>query len=86
MKPLQGVSFHAGTIHASGYFLTDNASCNVVLTMAKEVNYAPTRFETTIESGKSTRYQLAEGTLLVFACQANGQEIGIRLLTATVSN
>ena len=35
MKPLQGVSFHAGTKHAVGYFLTESGSCRLVLTRPK---------------------------------------------------
>ena len=42
MKPLQGLSFHAGTKHAVGYFLSDNGTCKLVLTLADEVNFAPT--------------------------------------------
>ncbi len=74
MKPLQGVSFHAGTTHAAGYYLRDNSTCELVLTIADEANFAPNRFEAAIETGRSTHYQL-NGKSLEFACQANGTEL-----------
>jgi hypothetical protein len=86
MKPLQGVSFHAGTKHAAGYFLKDNNTCKLVLTMADEGNFAPTRFESAIETGRSTRYQFAEGKSLEFACQADGQELAVTSFETTVAN
>ena len=84
MKPLQGLSFHAGTKHAVGYFLTDKSTCQLVLTLADDANYAPTRFETAIEAGKSTRYQLAEGKSLEFACQ--GPTLNVKSLETSAAN
>jgi hypothetical protein len=86
MKPLQGVSFHAGTKHVAAYFLNDNAACKLVLTMADEGHFAPSRFEAAIETGRSTRYQLAEGKTLEFACRAGAQELAVTSLQATASN
>lgn len=86
MRPLQGVSFHAGTKHAVGYFLNDNSTCKLVLTLADEANFAPTRFEAAIETGRSTRYQLAEGKSLEFGCQTGGQEITVTSLETTAGN
>jgi hypothetical protein len=80
LKPLQGVSFHAGTKHAVAYFLTDKSTCKLVLTLADDANYAPTRFEAAIEAGKSTPYQLAEGKSLDFACQADARAMKINTL------
>jgi hypothetical protein len=85
IKPLQGVSFHAGTTHAAGYYLRDNSTCQLVLTFADDANFAPSRFETAIETGRSTRYQL-NGKALEFACQANGQELAVTSLQATAAN
>ena len=86
MKPMQGVSFHAGTKHASGYFLKDHSACHLVVTAADEVHYTPSRFETAIETGRSARYQLAEGTSLEFACRANAQELAVTSLKTTAAN
>jgi len=86
MKPLQGISFHAGSKHAAGYFLSDNSACKLVLTLADEANFAPTRFEVTIEAGRSTRYQLAEGMSLEFGCQAGGQAMDVKSLETTAGN
>jgi hypothetical protein len=86
MKPLQGISFHVGTKHAVGYFLTYNGSCKLVLTRADDENFAPTRFEAAIEDGQSTRYQLAEGKSLEFGCQAGGQHISVNSLETTAGN
>ena len=80
LKPMQGTSFHAGTKHAVAYFLTDKSTCKLVLTLADDANYAPTRFEAEIEGGKSTPYQLAEGKSLEFACQPDAQAMKINAL------
>ena len=69
IKPVQAASFHAGTKHAVAYFLTDNASCKLVLTLADDVRYAPVRFEAAIADGSSKHYPFAEGKSLEFACQ-----------------
>jgi hypothetical protein len=86
LKPMQGVSFHAGSKHAVGYFLNESESCKLVLTLADDANYAPTRFETAIEAGKSTRYQLAEGKSLEFACQAGAQAMIVNPLETSAAN
>lgn len=80
VKPLQGVSFHSGTKHVVGYFLSDIGGCKLVLTLADDADFAPTRFEAVIEAGKSTRYHLAQGKSLKFACQADGQAMKINPL------
>ena len=74
---MQGLSFHAGTKHAVGYFLSDNGTCKLVLTLADEANFAPTRVETDIDAGHSANYQLADGKSLVFGCQADTQQISV---------
>jgi hypothetical protein len=86
VKPLQGVSFHVGTKHAVGYFVSDSSSCKLVLTLADDANFAPTRVETAIAAGMSTSYQLAEGKSLEFACQADGQAMKINALETFAAN
>lgn len=86
MKPLQGLSFHAGTMHAAGYFLDEQSTCKLVLTATEEARYEPIRHETVIVPGASARYQLTEGTSLVFACQANAQALSVETLVTTAGN
>ena len=80
LKSLQGVSLVARGKRAVGYLLSDRSTCKLVLTLADDGDYAPTRFEQAIEAGASTRYELAEGKSLEFACQADGQTIKIKAL------
>ena len=68
VKPLQGASFHAGSKDAVVYFLSENHTCKLVLTMADN-DARPTRYEAAISGGKSATYALAEGKSLEFACQ-----------------
>ena len=91
MKPLQGVSFHAGTKHAVAYYLGENSRCKLVLTVAEEpkgdvANFEATRFEATIAAGKVTRYKLAEGKSLEFACQAEAKAMNVRTLETVAGN
>ena len=86
IKPVQAASFHAGTKHAVAYFLTHNAGCKLVLTLADDVRYAPVRFEAAIADGSSKRYPFAEGTSLEFACLDRGQAMTINTLEAVATN
>jgi hypothetical protein len=81
VKPLQGISFHAGTKHAAVYFLNHNAGCKLVLTLADDVRYAPVRFEAAIADGSSKQYPFVTGTPLEFACHDRGQAMTVNLLT-----
>ena len=83
VKPLQGVSFHAGSKDAVVYFLGESRSCKLVVTIADK-GAQPTRFEAAISGGESTSYQLTEGNSLEFACQADAQAMTIGT-TATVA-
>ena len=82
IKPLQGISFHAGTKHVVGYFLSDNGSCKLVITAADDANFAPTRSEAAIEAGKWTHYELSVGKSLEFGCQAEAQAMSVKSLEA----
>jgi hypothetical protein len=80
MKPLQAISFDAGSQRAVGYFLSNSGNCNLVLTLAPTPNwededadviaFTTTRFEAQIPAGKKTRYNSAEGQAWLFACQS----------------
>jgi hypothetical protein len=68
MKPLQGWSFHAGTKHAVAYFQTESRGCQLVVTSSDDAAYVPERYETAVDAGKSTSYQMSEGKQIVFTC------------------
>ena len=86
VKPMQGISFHAGTKHVVAYFLTHNAGCRLVLTLADDVRYAPVRFEAVIGDGSSKRFPFAEGKSLEFVCQELGQAMTINTLDDVATN
>jgi hypothetical protein len=86
IKPMQGASFHAGTKHAVAYFLSEDRTCKLVLTLADDADYAPIRYEAALDPGKSTRYPLVEGTSLEFACEAGAQAMTIKSLEAVAGN
>jgi hypothetical protein len=79
LKPVQGISFHAGSKDAVAYFLNDSGSCKLVVT-AIESGAQPTRFEASIAGGESTRYALADAKSLEFACEAGAQTMKINAL------
>ncbi len=85
LKPLQGLSFHAGSKDAVVYFLHDNGICKFVLTSADK-DSQPIRIETAIAAGESSRYQLAEGNSLEVACQAGAQAITINARSTFAAN
>jgi hypothetical protein len=82
LKPRQGASFHSGAKHAVAYFLSEDRTCKLALTVVDDTDYAQTRFEASLEPGKSTRYPLAEGTQLEFDCQAEARAMIVRPLEA----
>ena len=84
-KPLQGVSFHSGTRHAVAYFLHQNATCKLVLTIADDAIDAPWRFEAAIADGSSKQYGLANGKQLVFGCRDGAQAMTVNTLTTVVA-
>jgi hypothetical protein len=82
IKPVQGVSFHAGTQHAVAYFLNDNATCKLVVTAADDANYVPTRFDTAIADGSSARLDFPAGKSLEFRCRDGAQAMTVITLEA----
>ena len=78
MKPLQGVSFDIGTKRAVSYFLSDNDTCKLTLTLAEvvhddEVNgLTAVRMTVAVEVGKVARFD-TEGKSLEFKCQTGAQ-------------
>jgi hypothetical protein len=86
IRPLQGVSFHAGTKHAVAYFLSEGRTCNLVVTSIDDANYAPTRREAAVESGTSTTFQLAEGKSLEFGCQSEAHAMTVKSLAAVAGH
>jgi hypothetical protein len=82
VKPLQAVSFHTQAKDAVAYYVADNGTCKVVLTLTDKTVYAPTRIEEAVEANKSIRRQVDEGNALEFACHADAQAMTINLLAA----
>jgi hypothetical protein len=80
MKPLQGVSFHAGTKHAVAYYLNESGTCKLVVTSADDANFASIRSEAEIEPGKTTTYQLDDGKQIEFACQGQALAMNVKSL------
>src|ERR1043166_6176676 len=77
LKPLQGISFHAGSKDAVVYFLSENGTCKFVLTSADK-DAQPTRIEAAIAGGESSFYQLTEGNLLEAVCHADAQAMTVK--------
>jgi len=69
----------------SAYFLTHNAGCKLVLTLADDDRYAPVRFEAAIADGSSKHYPFA-GKSLEFLCQNQGQAMRINTHEAVATN
>ena len=86
INPLQGVSFHAGTEHAVGYFLKDQRVCKVTVTVADDADFAPARYESAIEPGKSTTYRFTEGKAIEFHCLAEANAMQVKLLEMSAAN
>jgi len=83
MKPLQGVSFEVGTQHAVSYFLSEDGTCKLVLTLGGAPNWnevaslTVTRFEAAIPAHKETRFRSAEGKIIAFACHAGAKSMSV---------
>ena len=86
MKPLHAISIYLGSKHGVGYFLSNNHACKLVLALAETpnaddvTNFVETWFEATIDAGKTTRFETAEGKSLEFACQDAAQTMSVKAL------
>ena len=85
LKPLQGISFHTDTKDAVAYFLSENRTCKLVLTMADK-DAQPTRFEAAIPGGKFVSHELADGKALEFDCHADAQQMTITAEPTVAAN
>jgi hypothetical protein len=92
MKPLQGISFDFESKHAVSYFLRDDGTCKLVLTLAGEPDlgevpsFTATRFEAAIGAGKTARFEVSQGKSLEFACHAGAQVMSVRGLEQVASS
>ncbi len=83
MKPLQAVSFDVEAKHAVSYFLNDDGTCKLVVTLADAASaddvsaFVTTRFEATVDAGKTTRFAVTPGKSLDFACQPGAQAMAV---------
>jgi hypothetical protein len=86
MKPLHAIIIDVGSKHGVGYFLSDNGTCKLVLALAEALsaddvtNFVETRLAATIDAGKTTRFDTAEGKSLEFACQDAAQTMSVKAL------
>lgn len=84
LQPLRGISFDIGAKRAVSYYVRDNSTCRLVLTIADGADgasaeaFSATRFEAAIPDGQATQYQSSEGQGLEFACQANAKTMSIK--------
>jgi hypothetical protein len=86
IKPLQGISFHAGTKHAVSYFLQERHVCKLTVTVADDAAFAPARYERAIKPGRSTTYPFAEGKAIEFHCLAEANAMHVKLLEMSATN
>lgn len=82
VSPKSGISFDIGTERAVTYFLSDNGRCKLVLTQAgaargNHADFIATRFEATIDAGKSTRYVSSDGSAIDFECHPDARSVRI---------
>jgi hypothetical protein len=83
MLPMGGVTFDIGGDPAVTYFLSANGRCKLVLTRAgaprgNEPSFTATRFEATIDAGKSTRYVSGNGSAIDLTCRADARSMTIQ--------
>jgi hypothetical protein len=86
IKPLQGVSFHAGTKHAVAYFLNENGTCKLVVTSADDANFAPVRIETAVAPHSSNLQRLTEGKAIEFTCEDGARSMMVKEQETTAAN
>lgn len=76
-----------GTKQALGYFHTEKGVCNLTIMVAEAFNAvevsnsAAVRFQVALGAGSTARMDTAEGKSLEFACQAQAQEMIVRMET-----
>jgi len=86
MKPLQGISFDVGTKRAVSYFLSENGTCRLVLSLAAAPNWDEmsslevTRFEAALPANEETHFRSAEGKVLEFACGAGAKSMSVEVV------
>jgi len=92
MTPMKGISFELGAERAVSYFVSENEQCKVVLTQAGEPNWADpatfmaTRFEATIEAGKTSSYVASNGRSIDFQCQPHASSVSIHGLEPALAD
>jgi len=81
IEPMQAISFDAGEQHAVTYFLSQNGECRLVVTLSGEpgttAGFTATRFEATIEAGKTTRYVSENGGSIDFDCEPTARTVSV---------
>jgi hypothetical protein len=85
MQPMQGTTHDVGAERAVTYFLSDGGQCKVVMTIAGASDpgsstFSATRYEATIDGGKTTRFVTDKGGIVDFDCEPSAQMVNIRTL------
>lgn len=83
MKPLQGISFDAGSQRAVSYFTSENGACELVVTLAGEPDWdhasslTISRFEATVSPDHATKFRPHTGKVLEFFCEAGAAAMSV---------
>jgi hypothetical protein len=85
-KPIQGLSFDAGTKRAVAYFTNKAGQCQLVITLAGEPVWNTgsleiTRYVASIPPGRSERYENS-GRAFQFGCANDAQAMTFQALTS----
>ena len=85
-KPIQGLSFDAGTKRAVAYFTNKAGQCQLVITLAGEPDWNTgsleiTRYVASIPPGRSERYENS-GRAFQFGCANDAQAMTFQALTS----
>lgn len=74
IKPMHSVSVDAGNTHVAGYFLNTDGVCKLTLMLNEikggdaEASNEASRFQLTVEPGRSARFDKGDGNALRFSC------------------
>lgn len=89
IAPLKGVSLDLGSKNAVAYFVQENGTCSVTVTMAEAFPLNPAEFPTgtrvtmNVAPGTSSRIDTAEGTALNMACATGASSLTLHTFERT---
>ena len=88
-KPIQGLSFDAGTKRAVAYFTNKTGQCQLVVTLAGETDWNTgsleiTRYVASVPAGVAQRYENG-GRAFQFGCANDAQAMTFQALTSVAA-